>query len=387
MTEKREKILAQLKKISESRTFSKTSTNVKLLDFLVNQSLEGTDLKEVTIGAEMFGKKYDPIKNDNKVRVYIYHLRKKLEQYYSEEAGKDEIVFIIAKGQYAVEFVSEYDEDASFLNSKKGVYWTSVAATALLFALIICFIYFQPNRNMFWSENIKNTFPTTVLIGDHYTIRGPIATNNEGIIRDFSINTDNDFQKYLQKHPEKISIVDRNDYSYITKMGAYCAKDISCFFIRNAVDFDLKLNSEWDKSNVNDENIVFIGQAKTMGFLKNIIEDHYPLYKLNGMALEREDPTSGERTIFRDVSDEELVDYTIVAKIQGPAGNCHKLFISDHDGGVISSLEYFTNPDSVQSFYARHKIRDKDFIALFKVRGWERTGYQMEFEYIDFYQD
>lgn len=384
MTDNKGKILTQLQKITYSKTFAKTSTNIKLLEFLVNESLAGTELKEVTIGVEMFGKKYDPIKNDNKVRVYVYHLRKKLDQYYTEEAGENEIIFVIEKGQYSVEFVNHEEEDISFFNSKRGVYWTRIMATSLLFVLVAYFIYFQPNKNMFWAENLKNIFPTTVLIGDHYTLDSPIETGNKGIIRDFSINSDQDYQSFIKNNPDKVSAITPSTFSYITKMGAYCSKDISGFFNGKGVAFDLMLNSEWDKSKVNEENTVFIGQAKTMRFLKNILEEHYPFYQFKNNVLIRTDPQTGKQITFTDITGEEMVDYTIVAKIQGPAGNCHKLFLSDHDGGVINSLKYFTNPDSVQAFYSRHKIRDKDFIALFKVSGWERTGYNMEFEFIDF---
>jgi hypothetical protein len=386
MAIKEDKILAQLKRILESNTFSKTSTSLKLLDYLVRETLKGAEIKELTIGVEMFGKRYDPVKNDNKVRVYIYHLRKKLQQYYSQEAAKDEIVFHIEKGQYRVEFLSEYDEDASFFSSKKGMYWTSVSATVLLFVLIAYFIYFQPNKCTFWNENFTNTFPTTVLIGDHFTINGPIETNSTGVIRDFGINSEQDFQSFLQNHPEKVTQLSPGDYTYITKMGAYCAKDISSFFVRRRVNFDLRLSSEWDKSNINDENIVFIGQAKTMRFFENIFQEQYPMYELDNHRLTRTDPVSGKITSFDDISDRKLVDYTVVAKIKGPEGNCHKFFISDHDGGVISSLKYFTNPDSVSAFYARHKISNEDFIAVFKVSGWERTGYHMNLECIDFYE-
>lgn len=384
MTNDKDKIQVQLQRIVKSKAFSKTTTNVKLLQFLVNGSLNEADLKEVTIGIEMFGSTYDPIKNDNKVRVYVYHLRKKLDQYYTEEAAEDEIVFTIVKGQYSVTF-SETDRP---LNSedidKTRINWKTTLAIVLLVVVVGYLGFFNRNGNLFWSENFENIYPTTVLIGDHYTIISPIETGGSGLIRDFNINSDDDFSDFIQQNPEKAALVKPNKYSYITKMGTNCSMEISQYFTTKKQNFDLMLNSEWDKSNIDKQNIVFFGQVKTMHFLKNILLNHFPQYKLDNNNIIRTDPATGVEKLYSDISGDKLVDYTMVAKITGPAGNSYKLFLSEHDGGVINSIKNFTSDEFLKEFYALHNIGDRDFLALFKVSGWERTGYNVEFELIDF---
>jgi hypothetical protein len=79
-----------------------------------------------------------------------------------------------------------------------------------------------------------------------------------------------------------------------------------------------------------------------------------------------------------------MIDYTVVSRMRGPNGNELAMFISDNDIGVISAVGYFTNTDSLSTFYQRHQIPKSGFTALFKVSGWERTGYQMELVSIDF---
>jgi len=67
-----------------------------------------------------------------------------------------------------------------------------------------------------------------------------------------------------------------------------------------------------------------------------------------------------------------------------PTGNEMRFFLSDQDCGTISALNFFTNNDSVASFYNRHHIgKNDDFIALFKVTGWLRKSYDMEFILLD----
>ena len=379
-----EEIHIQLERIIASDTFAKTSTNIKLLRFLVNETLNGAQLKEAIIGVEMFGRMYDPIKNDNKVRVYIYHLRKKLDQYYSDEAEEGEIKFNIEKGQYAVNFSYPQKGKIRMTKKEKKVRWSTVIASVILFIAVSYIVYLNRNVNNFWSENFKNKYSSTVLIGDHFTINAPLITGGNGLIRDFQINSETDYNSFIQRNPEMISELSQSDYSYITKMGAYCSNDISLYFGRHRVNFDLMLSSEWDKSKMNDENIVYIGQIKNMRVLKNIVEKHYPIYGLGANHISRTDPVTKKKRTFNTVSNNEMVDYTLVANITGPGGNNYKFFLSDHDGGVISALRYFTDEKSINSFYRENKIGDKDFVALFKVTGWERTGYDMELEHIDF---
>ncbi len=377
----KEEILAQLERIISSSTFAKTAINVKLLTFLVHASLNDTEVKEVTIGNEMFGKKYDPIKNDNKVRVYVYHLRKKLKIYYTEEAGKDEILFSIDKGQYRVQF---YKQNSTNNKYRKRIYWIGSALSLFAVLTIIYFSFIKREATWFWKDNINKNFPTTVLIGDHYTMMGPLETGGSGIIRDFDINSDAEFNSFIQKNSEKASVVSPNTYTYITKMGAYCSKHITQYFDQQDLNFNLLLSSEWEISNMNDENVVYIGQSKNLRSLKNMLEESFPQLSFNNYNIAITDSETGEKVLYSDTSSDVLVDYSLVAKITGPAGNSLKFFLSEHDGGVINSLKYFTNKDSVEAFYNQHQIGDRDFMALFKVTGWERTGYNIEFVLIDF---
>lgn len=380
----REEILKQLERITKSKTFSKTAINVKLLRFLVESSLENREVKEVTIGNEMFGKSYDPIKNDNKVRVYVYHLRKKLDQYYQEEAGSSEIVFSIAKGQYLVQFNETRSLEKEVTTSRKFV--LNLILPIVVVFLVAFIVYSRGNKNKekpFWKQNLNSSLPTVVLIGDHYTISGPLETGGIGVIRDFGINSNADFNTYLQQRPEKVSVLSPNQYSYITKMGVYCSKEISRYFYERSFDFNLMLSSEWDMSMINDVNLVYIGQSKNMHLLQNVLLDNFRNIKISDQNIAHIDKLTGNEEQFFTSNSTILVDYTLVGKVTGPAGNTHKFFLSDHDGGVISSMKYFTNNDSIQAFYDRHKIGEQDFIALFKVTGWERTGYKMKFEWID----
>jgi hypothetical protein len=368
----------QLKKIIGSDLFSRSGVSITLLSLLFYSTIEGRKLKETTIGSEIFGQRYDPVKNDTKVRVYIHNLRKKLAAYYETTGRTDKIIFEIEKGEYQVLFRSPETKRNWF-----GVYKLAVAVLLLLAAVGVFMFSQKKNADRFWSGFFSGKLPTTILIGDHFTIESIVPTGGQGVFRDFSINSVQDYSQHLQQHPEQASQMVPNRYPYITKMGPYCTKLLSGIFNERKIPFELMLNSEWDKAKINSENLVYVGQFKTLGFLRNLFADHFPQYEIVGAQIIRTNPQSEVENHYNSYSANQIVDYTIVSRMRGPNGNDIAMFMSDNDIGVIRLVEYFTNQDSLEVFYNRHPGLASDFAALFKVSGWERTSYSVELVHLD----
>jgi hypothetical protein len=101
-------ILASLKGVLRSRTFSRSSTLRQILEFVVTSSLASpTDfIKEynVATGALGRGSDFDP-KADNVVRVQMHRLRERLDEYYLSEGQGEQIRILIPRGQYNPEYV------------------------------------------------------------------------------------------------------------------------------------------------------------------------------------------------------------------------------------------------------------------------------------------
>lgn len=103
-----ERVQQQLERILASGHFGQSEALVRLLRFLVVESLAGRSdrLKEYTLGVEVFqrGVDFDP-RIDTIVRTQVRRLRAKLETYYSARA-EDEIVIALPKGTYVPVFRS-----------------------------------------------------------------------------------------------------------------------------------------------------------------------------------------------------------------------------------------------------------------------------------------
>ena len=99
------KVREELKKILGSPVFASSPRMSRFLKFVVEQALEGGQIKEYILAIEVFDKPetYDP-KTDSTVRTEAGKLRARLQKYYEAEGQADPIVISITKGTYVAVF-------------------------------------------------------------------------------------------------------------------------------------------------------------------------------------------------------------------------------------------------------------------------------------------
>jgi hypothetical protein len=97
----------QLDRIVRSRAFRNAPSLQRLLQYVTSKSTAGQSgqLKEYTIGADVFGRgtDYDP-KVNPVVRVEMHRVRQKLREYYETEGAADPIFLEIPRGHYLPTF-------------------------------------------------------------------------------------------------------------------------------------------------------------------------------------------------------------------------------------------------------------------------------------------
>lgn len=104
-----QQIRAALSAVLQSTAFRTSKQSQHLLQYLVDQTLEGRDemLKERIVGANVFDRNPDYDTGDDPiVRVRAADLRKRLTQYYSSEGAKSSIKIEIYPGSYRPVFTS-----------------------------------------------------------------------------------------------------------------------------------------------------------------------------------------------------------------------------------------------------------------------------------------
>jgi hypothetical protein len=102
----REAILQQLERILAHPSFKHSKRYPNLLRFLVIRTLDGeAQLKERTLGAEVFGRDADYDTNEDPVvRITAGEIRKRIAQYYHEPGHESELRIDLPAGSYHPEF-------------------------------------------------------------------------------------------------------------------------------------------------------------------------------------------------------------------------------------------------------------------------------------------
>jgi len=113
--EEYEAVQAQLESILASSVFRNSKRYASVLKYIVERTIEGAgdQLKERTIGVEVFGRPADyDTASDHAVRSAASEIRKRLAQYYQSEAGSAELRIELQPGSYVPQFRWSHPERA-----------------------------------------------------------------------------------------------------------------------------------------------------------------------------------------------------------------------------------------------------------------------------------
>lgn len=367
----------------QSETFRKSTTTNVLLTMLVNAALEQKELSTVTIGLELFGRKYDPEKSDVNIRVNISHLRKRLGQYYEDEGINDPIVISIEPGKYRAAFALR--ETASNPTKRKRL----VASAVLLMILGASAIYvLSRSKDEVWKPMFQNGLETTLFLGDVFGYNGINQFGNIGWHRDWRINSLEDFYEFIKQDPDRYSDLVPADYSYIVFENAFNIKLFTRFFTLNKVEFGIQPVSISTTRLIQDQNTIYAGPLFVDSFYNQLFNDfsqnvaldygdslqnktHY-LYTEDGME---------KKVNVRFRSEEG--EYAIASAFNGTNNTRHYLFFSNHGMGLTALVQYFTNETTLELFSEKYLEESDEFVALFYVTGKDRTSTSIELVHID----
>ena len=107
-------VRTQMERLLHSPHFRNSKRYPVLLQFLVEETLAGRGqaLKERTVGIEVFGRSADyDTASDPIVRVTVAEVRKRIAQYYHEDAHLSELRIELTPGRYMPEFLRGRDSD------------------------------------------------------------------------------------------------------------------------------------------------------------------------------------------------------------------------------------------------------------------------------------
>ncbi len=374
---KQEKVI--LDKILNSKSFVSSPTSKALLKFLVQATFDEVDIKESVIGMHILGDRYDGETSNARIRVSVFHLRKKLESYYENEGANDNLKLSIEKGQYQVSFQTDQVK-SSHSSLKFNVHFWYLLAILILVLILVASLY-NPKAPI-WKSLLSNNKETVMYIGDVYGFRGTTLTGSWGWQRDYTINSDEDFLRKKKALNLSDNDIEPANYSYVTASEADAVKRISTLFSKHNIDFSVRLASKIDVKDIKEQNVIYAGPIKTNTRFVQLLAEKVPQFLYRNDMLYIRDIQNGNDISLQEKYKKELnatspSEIAVVSKLSGIHNTQQFLFFSDHDMGVRATVDYFTNLDSLKKFQKTYLKNHEDFTAVFLVNGKDRVDLGM----------
>jgi hypothetical protein len=344
----------------------------RLFDYLAARSLAGEPPKEITLAIEVFGKGVDfDVSQDALVRVYMHKLRRTLEEFYAAQGAEGPSLHI-PRGEYRLTLNA-----ATKPTPKQRRRWfsRSVGLTALAaaggaaLALIIAFGFLRgrtspteldrARANPVWSALLKDDRPLLVVVGDYYLI-GETDQSMEvkRLIREYSVNSKNDLDNYVQQHPEVADRYMDVGLRYLPTSTAFALRNVMPVLGAGRRHVSLSVMSDVTPAALKSADIVYIGYLSGLGILERLVFSG-SRFTIGGSYDELVDTRTKHLYISQTASqniglpqstgkEPAYRDYGFFSSFRGPGGNLIVVISGTRDEGVRQTAETFTNPEKLE---------------------------------------
>lgn len=374
-----------LQKILVSSEFKNAVKYQKLLEYLVNSSLNGIVPKEVTIAYDVYNIEFDnSASGESNIRVYVHSLRKKLDLYYANEGKDDKIQLVITKGAYKVEFIEK--KSVSAQTPKRNPLIITIIIALLIGNLVLLFLYLKDRpknssySNYVWKDFLHSELPILVVIGDYYLVKDNSIQNHIRYTRDSRINSDVDFNEFLKEFPQFENKSYKTKHTLLGKYAPFCLIELTNILKSTNKSFEIILASDFQWSNIQNYNIIYIGSFKSLGIMNELLKKSNFEFKVlpNELKFHQLNPDSVfyYYSFDSDIDHAYESDYSVVTKIPGTDNSNILFFLSTRDIGLIATVRYFTNEKSLVEFentYFSNNKMTPFFEVSFKIQGLQRN--------------
>ena len=361
----------------------------RMFDYLAERSLAGQSPKEMAIAIDVFGKSADfDVSQDALVRVYIHKLRKALDEYYASSAHAGAGAELhIPRGEYRLRVSARTPNKAADqaaesvlpATPRSGRGFRALRGAALLAAAVIvgaiAVWLWTPRSDLervraspIWSALLKDDRPIIIIVGDYYLIgETDDSMGVNRLIREYSVNSKNDLDHYVQEHPELADRYMDVGLRYLPISTAFALRDVMVVLAPENRRISVSKMSDIEPSSLKSADIVYIGYLSGMGMLQDLIfagsrfsvGDSYDevfdkrtrvsyVSEIGSDIMDPPQPTGKEKTYH---------DYGVFEKIRGPGGNTIVVISGTRDAGVTQTAEVFTSAQKLKDVEQKSDVR------------------------------
>ncbi len=389
-----------------SGSLGKPGALSRLFDFLLARSLSGEAPKEIEIALQVFGKDANfDVGQDSVVRVYVHKLRRRLEEFATRSLTPYDSRITIPKGEYrlvlepgsAVAPVAPAPAPESAEppliqvappNKPRWRQWLRPALTAVaaFVAGVVLTYWFTSNpqdrelnavrQSAVWRPLLDDDLPITVVVGDYFLL-GEVdqAGNVERLVREFYINSNQDFLDHLQLNPGQLSNYRNLDLTYLPAASAFALQDLVPV-LNAGKQVRVTLLSALDPRLLKTSHVVYVGYISGMGMLGDRVFAQSRL-ALGGSFDELHDTQTGTDYVSTampmGVEGGAFRDFGYFSTFAGPNGNRVVVISGTRDNGVMHVAEALSRRAGVEEV-ARNSAGASSFESLYEVDGMARAG-------------
>ncbi|MBI4893767.1 MAG: hypothetical protein HY821_24325 [Acidobacteria bacterium] len=383
-----------LSRIASSPAFQKSQRSREFLLYVGTRCLTDSPaaIREQEIGVEVFGRSsnYDT-SQDTIVRVQGSQLRKRLQQFFSEEGRDEPWVVEMPKGSYSLSFHPREQAPDSLALGPSSIRRALVLRYLSwgLFALALIsslFLLYQnadlrhriagtygprPYVNRFWNQLFGNGRPSHLILADVGLLIFQDAMKQMISLSDYQNKRFPQLAEAHIENPEtRALILNALNRNSTTLADAGISRRISFLFSTNLIPLDVVLARDATTSMVASANAILLGSRRANPWL-SLYED-----KLNFQTVFNETPRTasfsnrkplpGERPEYRCVWSQR--GYCRVAYLPSTKEGGNVLLISGTDvTSTDAGGEFITSEYSVRKLRESLHLQDQDPIPYFEL--------------------
>jgi hypothetical protein len=366
----------------------------RLFDYLVASSLAGQAPKEIAIAIDVFGKDaaFD-VSQDALVRVYIHKLRKALGDFYAAREGEAGPALLIPRGEYRLQFTGSAPPPGPPPPSAPaarrfglGRIAAAFLSAAVLLGLVVAWSS-RPHSDLdrtraspVWSSILKDDRPILIVFGDYYLIGETDSSMNvTRLIREYSVNSKSDLEKYVEQHPEVADSYMDVGLRYLPIASAFALRNVMAVLAPENRRIVITKMSDVEPSSIKSADIVYIGYLSGLGLMQDVVfrGSRFAVGESYDEILDQKTKhlyisQTGSQTLGspQPSGKETYHDYGLFAKFRGPGGNSIILISGTRDEGVQQTAEAFTSSEKLGEF-GRQFDTALPFEALLEVSAFD----------------
>jgi len=153
--------------------------------------------------------------------------------------------------------------------------------------------------------------------------------------------------------------------------------------VENSTDFLIRFSRKLNYDDIKENNTIYIGPLKNKNKFLDYMNEKNKNLKIKNRLLTYKNKITKKDTIIDLQTVSQNKEYALVSRIKSTNEAERFLFFSDHDIGVIATVEYFTNKKNLKEFQSNYLKNNESFTAVFIVEGKERTNLGLELILVD----